>query len=163
MDAKAEKRVALAKDVLAQLEAQRIIPTFGLYRRISNDGACEVCALGSMMVACCDTDSRSNMLCSPEPIIDCLEPLFSESELAVIEAAFEGDTGMPVARGLRMRLAPLNETQIDTAATAFGPHADDNTCESELLELAAQQARDRLKAIMTNIIAHEGMFVPEAL
>lgn len=133
----AKKRVQLAKDVLAQLAEGKILPTnAGRYARRSRAGQCEVCALGALVVACCDPDTGNNGL-SAEAVIECLTPLFSKSEMAEIEVAFEGNTYSAV-------LGKFLGTKLVPASRMFSLRVE---------------APGRITAIMENIIENKGAFV----
>ena len=143
MDDQMQRRVALARDVLAQLEAKKIIPEYGTYVSAS-DAFCETCALGAMMVSCCGVDDADGA--REDDVIECLVPLFSRRELAEIEASFEGDTGMPMQHRARYASARLRRFAevFEGTAEHIPPEA-------------------RLRAIMSNIIANDGEFVPGTL
>lgn len=158
MDANAEKRVALAKDVMAKLVARAIIPYFGAYALVDRIG-CHTCALGSLMVACCGAPEHS-IGSDPDELISCLSPLFSIEELATIEAAFEGTSGMPLASEARHRNGIFGadfETRLDAAVDAFGPAPDEGD------EGFEDAAANRIHDIMLNIVKRDGRFVPEEL
>jgi hypothetical protein len=129
---KAEKRVAIAKDVIAQLkagkyraetgsyceidleEAALLEPTAELQKELKKVSKCQVCALGSLFVSDVRkfdklkvSDSglgakQSQWECDPEPetfvneavdefaMRDRLGSVFSQEQLALIEAVFEG-------------------------------------------------------------------------
>jgi len=152
-DPNAEKRVALAKDVLAKLEARELIPGFGAYSVVDKQG-CRVCALGSLMVACCGTPDVRHT--GPEDVIRCLTPLFDLEELAVIEAAFEGDDGMPLSDAAREHGLGIG-AQLRAAASVFGASPEDS------YDGRGLSAADRIHDIMLNIVRHDGRFVPEDL
>lgn len=171
----AQQRIALAKDVLAKLDAGELRPRFGAYLLPDAKG-CLTCALGSMMVACCGVPKigTGSIGANPARVIECLAPLFSVSELATIEAAFEGRSCMPVATVALYDRYQLEtdeeydalEALIDTSAKAFGGvvfGTDEGEDESEDSHRIRAEAARRVRAIMANIIQHEGRFVPEAL
>jgi hypothetical protein len=99
---KMEKRVALAKDVLAQMEMKKFIPTPGTYLSsyagMNEDGTakiaetCNVCALGALTVSLIDGDAFSDY---GENKVSCYgvldrAGLWTRSETENIERAFEG-------------------------------------------------------------------------
>jgi hypothetical protein len=151
-DPNAEKRVALAKDVLAKLAAKELSPYFGAYAVVDKKG-CRVCALGSLMVACCGAPESPTQA---DDVIRCLTPLFSLEELAIIEAAFEGDNDMPLSDIARGRGLAIGE-QLTGAASVFG------TPPEESYDGEGMSAADRIHDIMLNIVRHDGRFVPEDL
>ena len=124
MDDRMQRRVALARDVLA---------------------------LGAMMVACCD-DAPRNAGCHHERVIECLVPLFSVEELALIEATFEADSTMPMASACGSGLGD----DLDEASCIYTVDPDDP-------DPPRVSAADRLRAIMTSIIANNGVFEPGSL
>lgn len=111
----------------------------------------------------------------PARVIECLAPLFSVSELATIEAAFEGRSCMPVAavalydNGYQFETDEeyvAIETLVDISAKAFGEvdyGTDEGAFENDDSHRIRAEAARRVRAIMANIITHEGRFVPEAL
>lgn len=93
-----QKRVALAKDVLAQLEMKKFIPTPGTYLD-SRDGTdnttretCNVCALGALTVSLIDGDAFTEWGGSNVSCYDVLTAagLWTYKETEAIEHAFEG-------------------------------------------------------------------------
>ncbi len=159
---KAEKRVEIAKDVLAQLRAEKIVASQGTYCFLDADiqgteelreevkGArCEVCALGALFMG----DIRKNDKCKGVDVGLGLEPdgfvnhyideramrdrlgkLFSVKQTALIECAFE--------KGIDPTNS-LSENEYATA-TAFGNRYEDSS--------------ERLRVIMRNIIRNDGQF-----
>lgn len=86
-----EKRVAIAKDVLSQLDLKRIKAESGTYL-VTEDDRCTCCALGSLVVASCSLKDKS--IHNMESFDDCkdhLKKYFSTMQLNLIESAFEYD------------------------------------------------------------------------
>lgn len=104
MDDAAKKRVQIARDSLAQLEAGGHVPVHGRYvRRIGGlvasqgrtfrevmAGPCEVCAIGTLLLG---VMGQSDVVIDGLGVLfSSLEPYFSVEQLMAIECAFEGDT-----------------------------------------------------------------------
>src|ERR1051325_4945463 len=134
MDANAEKRVALARDVIAQLDAKSIVPEIGIYCAPdrSEHGKCNVCALGALMVACCGPKAT----CSVHTVIACLEPVFTEEQIILIEAAFEGNSRPPSWD------VTVAAPDVDPAALWLGDIEDEDD---------HNEAEARMRAIMESI------------
>lgn len=153
-----DKRIALAKDVIKQLEANKIIPTCGVFvqnwelrSRISrlnepmelqllleNYPPCLVCAKGALFIT--DIMARNNfsvdknkglMRGTANSVIPKRLPFFSILQLNLIEKFFEGWV-----------------TNADSAYKFKTKYPKDN---------------ERLIKIMQNIIDNDGKFVPEKL
>ena len=167
-----KKRVVIAQDVLDQLEARRLIPTYGTYlspgdkvehdyfdsygdhydedREVSEalDGAkCEVCGIGSLFIAAVDRANGCTVgdLGSPNSdsaMRNYLSDWFADDQLSMIEAAFEGRF-------------------IDWSAGDSGLHE----YSPEIRQAIAFTRRTtsptaRIKKIMNNIIENKGTFKP---
>lgn len=158
---KAEMRVRIAKDVLAQVKADRLTPreqSYLIFRGalpvdshgyISNEdvdvrdtlkGAkCQVCALGALFVAAVDRFNECQLpacrlsVGNRLDLTDYLAKAFSATQMDAIEAAFEGQS---YAHGDRDRV--YNSRFVDAY--------DDST--------------ERLRAIMRNIVRNGGTFRP---
>lgn len=152
------QRITIAKDVLAMLATKKILPqsdagytdldwyTYKYKPETPLDAliatrvtTCDVCAVGAMFVA---TVMRHNCIALGDfddlnwfhDIAKYLKKFFPKAQLALIEAAFEG-TVINGNAGLRK----------ERAACEFRDRLPND--------------RDRLKAIMENIIANNGTFV----
>lgn len=160
---KDKKRVAIAKDVLVQLNARKIIPVTGTYLSIlfakeSDKGKelqsvlkkkeCEACALGSCFISLVRFEDNFKV---KDKYIDegeiykssfnsRLKKYFSATQLVLIESAFE-KTDM--ASGLNYNMQKMND------AIAFGRDY--------------YYPSDRLVAIMRNIIENSGTFIPPTI
>jgi len=163
---KAEKRVMIAKDVLSQIKTKGIKPTEGIYINLGNylpsfndilgkqlqdslgliKKECPVCAIGAMFLSKCNigndhiVDSYSeedDYSCGRDMLTDDLKKYFSESQLDMIESAFEyeemGDSGHKKIK----------------KASAFRDNIT-NGYNTEIL----------LSTIMKNIIKNNGTFKP---
>ena len=153
---KAKQRVALAKDVIQQLDARKLIAShcyFGWKHRDDNarfsnlpDKAqfgtatsqtkCEVCGIGSLLVAAAELadqlpvdwalDITTGSTNERFSIVDYLAPWFSSTQLDMIEMAYE-------------------QTSTRGGFRSF---------------YTVRSDKQRLRAIMKNIIANNGRFVP---
>jgi hypothetical protein len=153
---KAEKRVAIAKDVLAQLKLGTIKSTPGTYTSITrtdDDGQiqkCEACALGALF-ACATVrevveDGRDTMENeSSWEMREKLAPYFSADQLGAIENAYE--------RGAIVYAEEI--FGLDNQTTAF--------VESDAVlnfNKGIRNKRERMERIMKNIIRNNGTFIP---
>jgi hypothetical protein len=150
-----EKRVAIAKDALAWIEAGALRPMSGAYvepmerkdlrKNLAQQlrdvvlGPCEVCAIGALFIAKAVRFGETSVGdYAMSHFHDSLRGHFSEKQLALIECAFErGPCGRYEYR--------LDETEVAEAIAFYG--LDDT-------------AARRLKRILENIIANGGTFKP---
>lgn len=156
------KRLRIARDVIAQVESMRIRPKQGTYisftsvydgdgrrievknwaRPVKEAEACTACALGSMFVSRCEltkplvTIGQADRTPS-EDMAAALSDVFSEQQLGLIEAAFEMCDNV--------RCEGVDSTTL---------HRAWDFCED------LKDPKERLVAIMKNIIDHDGTFVP---
>ena len=184
----ARKRVAIAKDVLKWLATGKLLvpgAAVSTYmegfavsehladRTIVNGGTCTACAIGGIVACAVERGEaggslyRNGLLVgmsqgSPD-IHAALSGIFSVEQLCLIEAAFEGEANTPY----RTRLALLEER---------GEHLDEEgdrvwsaTARERTSDLLApayafteryEDRSERMVAIMQNIIANGGTFVP---
>lgn len=153
----AKKRVAIAEDVLAQLKTSRFVAassyfaTSGkaLYKHgdkqlcdVRDQIRCEACGIGSLMVAACGFVNNLTLgeayYYNQGEVRDYLSEWFDEDQLALIESWFEH----------RPDGAPLNVSSW----TPTPPKGHPIT--------RFRSARDRLTAIMQNIVSNNGTFDP---
>lgn len=87
---RAAARRAICRDVIAQLNAKKIVATNGDYGTVMQDGTCQACALGSMFISVNGT--RRLLSTSDYDMRKRLAPYFDERELLDIETAFESYT-----------------------------------------------------------------------
>jgi hypothetical protein len=165
------KRVMIAKDVLAAIEAKRIKAKNGYYfnapgefeyrsgtvakkLELVDEQPCQACALGSILVAsvargaCGDTGS----LVMAKDVSLSLSALFSFNELAEIETAFESRSaegwsgvdgfGNNGSQGIFVQGRIIKYPKAKTFGNRYG------------------SAEKRLQAIMWNIIDGGGVFDP---
>lgn len=159
----AERRVMIARDVLAQLRAQKIQARCGIYYQapigFTSDGeqqlrdvapVCTACAKGALFA--CKVSFVNNITVGQSrsrwdfdmaevqntQICAYLRPEFSRTQLALVEWAFEVGAGVSCPTGISQ--VTLNK------AVAFG--------------MAHQDSALRLRAIMRNIIENGGTFRP---
>jgi len=157
---KAEKRVAIAKDVLKLIKAEKLIPETGSY--VENDQLdsilwnndevdikkalkelqqpCEVCALGAIFYA--ETIKRNDCVIvgrfvRRDDITKRMKDIFTKGQMIMIESAFEsGDFN---------ELRIVSQGNIELSIN-FG---------SQYTE-----PKERLVAIMENIVKNKGTFKP---
>ena len=167
----AARRVAIAKDVIAALNSKRFVAECGSWAAAPWDhdlsaentcdavmGArgtrCHVCGVGALFVSALRRFDAAKV----EDVVDVneeydraeadpgsfggyLEAFFSPRQLSIIECAFElGDVNYADWRGAKL------SDKVQAKARAFGEAHDD--------------PKARLRAIMRNIIANRGEFVP---
>lgn len=164
---KARQRVAIAKDVLEQLNAHKIEATEKVWVNINTWKAnrpskgsdlrteivkapkCYTCALGALFVCSVMRDARARVedayfditqeVAGPTALQRQLEKYFTESQARLIELAFERGNGWAVKA----------EDKRDQDAIRFGK------------QFPSEQIR--LEAIMHNIVANNGTFNPPKL
>ena len=164
----AEKRIAIAKDVIAQLDADKYIAEAGQYccfrdmdvemsddikKKFDEEWICDVCALGGLLVSL--THFNNKYTFQDLDAISCKEitspfkelaEYFTLSQLFLIEAAFEGwtDFSTGVAHSMDYKPTPEELYLVEEHADAW----EDNYYND-----------DRLRKIMKNIIQNGGEFV----
>lgn len=157
-----QKRVAIARDVLAWLRTGNFKPTKGTYVEtdacdlkdvVNGEESCNVCALGAMFAA---VSIRTGNTCSVDDWVGGgatfvgfdraqLEPYFTVDELNNIENAFEGYSRY----GHDLVNPPdcfEDERHFNQAAVDFNK--------------GVRSPRERMERIMRNIIRHGGRFIP---
>ena len=176
----AEKRVLIAKDVIAQLKAKRIFAETGTWTDLDvlgkaqsfneeagfqetfltdNSLSCNCCAVGSLFIGCTlyanklpNYEIRDNWelgenLISRKKFANGFEKLFSPKQLGLIELAFEGRSEFFT-----------DDEWFDYEAPKLS--AKENTAARVRYYDAFKSERDRLIAIMENIIENNGTFEP---
>lgn len=152
----AEKRVNLAQDVIMQLNAELITAEQGTYLSLHEENSlkCDACALGSLFICsvtkpelALDIDDLVDMG-DRESMQDHLEGIFDHAQLDMIETAFEMDPYMSYPEDL--------DLYDESAVTAFDDLVD------KTIEFGRKYDDDkaRLIAIMENVVANKGTFVP---
>jgi hypothetical protein len=172
---KDEKRVMIAKDVIAQVRKDFYVPSYGTWVAFSEflpaatslqkiltkkkDFSCKVCAMGGLMLSAVKynnsvtlgndraaaiyyADAGGAMCDLDDSASKNLRKFFIPSQLDLIEAAFEvgeGAVGLPINKISR-------RYKSTSAAIAFGENYPD--------------PKNRIIAIMKNIIKNNGTFVP---
>lgn len=164
-----DQRVAIAKDVIAQVDQKRFHASQGTYLWVNEDKiepgvpiadqiagqACRVCALGALFVSKVESVNgvtpqdlasitkivRYNWaaLCQTE-MAKYLSDIFSKKQLQQIECAFEIDYD-----GCSCGLQDLTLDEKERAAS-FGDEFP--------------ESNNRLLAIMKNIVGNDGEFIP---
>lgn len=167
-------RIMLAKDVIASLEAERLISRSGSWVRLETDRCdtdyfsseiiadsdvelqelikdkrCEVCALGALFIEGIRRfdnftveDLSDGYSIDNDDIGIYLEGIFDEDQLMLIEVAYErGHGGYNVRFDFHDDMLKQGERAVE-----FG--------------LSIKDDRERLIAIMQNIIDNDGTFIP---
>ena len=180
---KAEKRVMIAKDVLAQIKAKRYIPESGTWvdanwnirggideihetdsvQKLFADRTietCSVCALGGLFMSCTNLNNNT-----------CVSDINYGGEGTEIgERIEEGDT---LSNGLNKifskKQLQLIEVYFETGDGWFGEdgytgvHIGEDSRHVAYFNDAYPDDEDRLVEIMKNIVANDGTFVPSKL
>ncbi len=168
---RAEKRVLIAKDVLAQIKANTLIPSSGSWVRLKSyyldgntslrevtlnkEAECKCCALGGLFLSCTLFNNKVTVadveygkyehldetIRGEQKFSNGLNTIFSNAQLKLIENAFEQGGG------------------------AFNPYKrgdKPNATERKAIEFGERYSSDskRMIAIMKNIIKNNGTFVP---
>lgn len=145
--APAARRVAIARDVIVQIERGEIKAKAGDYVSTygyDDDGemvdlpACEACAIGSMfMCGLFDRGTEDVDHTSSRFMVEKLSQAagFSEEQLRMMEAAFEGD-----------QITGLLDYEVVNKCAVFGR--------------GTRSDKERLIAIMQNVVDNEGTFIP---
>lgn len=174
----AQKRVLIAKDVIAAIKAKTINPAEGVWcarsdgkslynetqggeqlsKLIGKNVQCDVCALGALFV--CTVRRFNNLeagIVSNYQVSDIYEidsylyDFFSREQIRLIEIAFEGGRGAMIAD------SPLD----NKVAAIFSSRG--LTTAREVEEYTELDADEKLLIIMKNIIKNNGKFVPRDL
>lgn len=175
----AGKRVAIAKDVLAQIAVSKVCPTRGSWVTVDSKElpstfadmlekkACQSCAIGTTFLSLArlkglQTAGFFNHYSRTfdirlEAMLAALEPYFPREQLALMEVAFEGhavtyDIGDGDLAATETP-APLSHAERK-AAFGFGGWDEDENDGDDIY------AKDILERIMLNIIDNHGEFVP---
>jgi hypothetical protein len=171
----AEKRVLIAKDVIAQIKARRYRPRLGTWAKaVTNDGrrtnpsfvfgedasirelflskkivACECCALGAMFMSC----TLYNNKMTAEQFAEQLDYEFD------VRVATPGG----LSNGLNLFFSPAQLKLIEAAFEGNDGAFSVTGCRAEkIAEWSAryENSLERLIAIMENIIKNNGTFKP---
>jgi plasmid maintenance system antidote protein VapI len=177
----ADKRVAIARDVLASLAAEKVIALSGTYIDTLGDGpgvfslppsddaqvwledapTCTTCALGAMMLSCVRKANNATlgMLRGRSNITARLAVHFDRRQLDLIETAFEQSIHVWMNSQDDYDRWP-DQSELRVARDMFGQYlrvARDMFGQ----DLARDYTSDeRLTIIMQNIIRNKGTFVP---
>jgi hypothetical protein len=160
---KARRRVAIAKDVLKQIAAQKLKPVVGSYLEADNfrkeylpvDGSlqetfqklpqCQVCAKGALLVCtilaqnkATNAEFKNIMEWDGDELTKIMDGTFSAEQLRLIECEFEGNDVEFYGKTPRERIFPVMELK------------------------GLLPASERMTIIMENIIQNKGTFIPVA-
>lgn len=166
-----EKRVAIAKDVIEQVKIGKYNARHGVYfgvrvslqegdsfQEVVDSNECTVCAMGGLFASRVRLGNEANvdmgrgvynqftqgltMFTRPE---DFLQDIFEPEQYRLMEVAFEGHDAVGYFEG---EYGNWYEDECDSYLNAVQLH-DDFSSDTE-----------RLIAIMENLIANKGMFIP---
>lgn len=168
---KAEKRVAIAKDVLHQLDLKKLIPAPGVYVRAGSPWKkkaeketappakeCTVCALGALFVSLPENKPltyealQSRVHRGPyvqEVWREQLRAIFTPQQLSLIESAFEESDFIDLEDTRSMTL--IGHSPVLRRAMGFAEQHCPN---------GGEPSEQLLRAIMQNIIDNKGTFKP---
>lgn len=178
----ATKRVAIAKDVLKWLATGKLKAQSGFYLLaptevvdVVNGYKCEACALGSLFACAVERgDAGGTVVESPSlrnyygsigmradtfegvKLYSKLEGIFDKVQLAMIEGAFEPEHSFP----RDSREAGGSKRQWDEVQGTYWVDSPEIAWAMAWHKTAPKDPSDRMKAIMENIIANNGTFVP---
>lgn len=157
---KMEKRVALAKDVIASLIAKKYVAETSTYLAVGNEEhytnkmldvvkngkvKCTVCAIGSLFVSRLKTSDTLKLTSSDHVMIKSLAGIFTEKELRILEFLFEG-------RNMgEDNISDIYDDGYEFYTNFFNRSIRDNG------------DKKRLKAIMQNIINNNGNFIYKSI
>ena len=167
---KAGKRVLIAKDVIKLLKADKLTAATGVFiglddqhstvheeleatglreAFLANEVQCEACGLGALMLSCTLYNNRctcgdtilkgasiGHWIDRNYPIKNGLNKIFSRDQLKLIEQTFEGGLGY----------FNIDNDYIENARRFYYNHP---------------RHKDRLLAIMQNIVQNKGEFIPK--
>jgi hypothetical protein len=168
----AEKRIAIAEDVLLQLDKGKYIARKGLYildvidetgkifepdqdikKNFDGIRNCEVCAIGATILSCTHFaneltfgDVGSSIRLINNAKTRKLLSIFDDNQLLLIESAFEGHDYDADRFGRAAFDQHLDRDERERCDAFFYRYIDDS--------------RERLEAIMENIIENNGTFIP---
>jgi hypothetical protein len=149
----AKKRVTIAKDVIAWLDLKKLIPTAGTYLETVattkvNGYSCNACAVGAMFA------------CQVERTPKLTLEVADYSEYHVDDAA-EVATRNYCNAGMRETLGKFfSREQLGLIESAFECMAFDDAEAAEKFGRRYHTEARRMRAIMENIVANGGEFVP---
>ena len=169
-----QKRVAVAQDVISLINSTLIRPSTGFFVHVAskhqshekslqteilngNIQKCDCCALGAMFVSCAIKNNKTSTsehelgdigdsICDKFKIPNKLNTIFSGDQLILIEQAYELGKGYFESEHSYHDDENGNYVETLTPAVKFGSKYKSN--------------KDRLIAIMKNIIANKGRFKP---
>ncbi len=167
----ADKRVEIARDVLAQLREGKIIAETGLWVETLSVGDlteqvcdvvsgtnCQVCGVGALFVAAVKKADKLkvNQLLEVKESIDRLEPEYGDSEDDIVHGSVVGADcyrylkqwfSKPQLNAVEAAFEAGQGAVTENAARYFAPDVDDSS--------------ERMRLIMENIIVNKGTFKPQ--
>jgi hypothetical protein len=169
----AKKRVAIAKDVIANIESKKYFAKMGNYLYVNSDDnlesqslqkvlpqvTCNVCALGAMFVSDVKFNNNFNVGDDTLKKLDNqLSKYFSKGQLALIEAAFEG-FGVDYEEYEEDELSIENGFYLKFTLEQLGIKEQD-VINAKKFYAMFDTSEENLIAIMENIIKNKGKFKP---
>lgn len=147
-----DMRVAIAKDVIAQVNARRYTATPGTFLRVEfvepfPEGAADLRDVVGLPMVVCDVCAKGAMLLSKARLFDAV-PL---DDMVVEETILGGGDE-------EILYEAFGEENADLIESAFELYSGDHlACE---FGHRHKNPADRLIAIMANIVEHDGIFTP---
>lgn len=178
--ANAKMRVAIAKDVLAQLKAKKIVPSYSTWIEdpkhggidtliedaaradaesidvcefVSKLNKCEVCALGSLFVSQVRLDDKT---CE---VFRKMNPSKTPTEAGY--DVFEELNKSPLKMYFSKDQLTLIESTFEGGEGMHSPATEKDRALAYAYSQMYVKAADRLTAIMKNIISNNGTFIPK--
>lgn len=156
----AQKRMAIAQDVIAQLAAKQLIAKSGIYCSMPanakvKDAKCTVCGIGAIFVAKC---RRTDPSLTGKSIIRSWEDdYYDDGELTIEKVQFNSAD----AEDIHILMKGIfSVDQLELIEAAFEGYADGDTFFSDVDLDPYSDADLRLRLIMENIIVNKGTFIP---
>lgn len=161
-NAKALKRIEIAKEVLHLLEEKKIRAKGGYYIRPNyylpksqQNISCEVCAVGALVIAALHSGNPPDIAGNdPDKVLKILEPYFDFKQLALIEAAFEGNE---YGENIRATLFSMSDYNNDERCSKYFVYNDEFVRARRMFK--ERDYNEILTEIMENIIHNDGEFV----
>jgi hypothetical protein len=177
----AEKRVAIARDVLAQIATKRLVPANRIWlagkdnsnlfskkdleknpefqKILSTKKECTGCALGGLFMCAVEVADKlklSELRKVKDYQEEMLDPTNDDKRYTRMDGFIQGDDAFKYLRRF------FSQEQLDAIESAFERGVGAST-DMEAAGFAPDEYKpaERMKLIMQNIILHKGKFVPE--
>jgi hypothetical protein len=182
-----EKAILVAKDVLAQIKAEKYIAYEGsyisFYGSLPFEGSikenfnelpqCKVCALGSMLLSSTHLGNvlttkdmpdypDADELRDSEKITNLFNSIFTDKQLLMIETTFEGYSEFYDHNKSGIKKKFQEEFNYYECSDRYAKEklTFDETLACEMFYRKYKDSEKRLKAICRNIIKNNGVFIP---